>query len=381
FKAFQRQWLVVYLLTMLADWLQGTHMYTLYTEYNQPVGTLYAIGFTSSAVFGTFLGLYVDKYGRRLGCIAFCVLELVINVLEHFNDTTLLIVGRVLGGMSTSLLFSAFESWMVSEHRKRGFPEDDIAQTFAIAQVGNGIMAVLAGVLAQVSADNFGNIGPFQLAIFLTALVLVFVCFWPENYGGRERTGDGKDDDQHMFKDAWMCIVNDKRILLLGLIQSFFEGAMYTFVIMWVPTLAGMVPGGEKGKMDFAAFSQGQGWIFSSMMVCISLGGQTFEGMIKVMSVERGCVFIFALASLSMLSRPTLSLPPFSGPLMSPSDQVLTSFLLLEACVGASHTTSLPSGSCSDSSQASVMNIFRIPLNILVVTGARCGDLLPPWMV
>jgi hypothetical protein len=82
FKRFQNQWLRVYLLTMLADWLQGTHMYTLYTSYEQPAGTLFAIGFSSSAIFGTFLGLFVDKYGRRLGCIVFCLLELAINALE-----------------------------------------------------------------------------------------------------------------------------------------------------------------------------------------------------------------------------------------------------------------------------------------------------------
>jgi hypothetical protein len=27
-------------------------------------------------------------------------------------------VGRVLGGVATSLLFSAFESWLVAEHNK-----------------------------------------------------------------------------------------------------------------------------------------------------------------------------------------------------------------------------------------------------------------------
>jgi hypothetical protein len=30
-------------------------------------------------------------------------------------------VGRVLGGIATSLLYSAFESWLVAEHFKRGF--------------------------------------------------------------------------------------------------------------------------------------------------------------------------------------------------------------------------------------------------------------------
>lgn len=40
--------------------------------------------------------------------------------MEHIPDMRLLLLGRVLGGISTSLLFSAFESWMVSEHRKQG---------------------------------------------------------------------------------------------------------------------------------------------------------------------------------------------------------------------------------------------------------------------
>jgi hypothetical protein len=30
-------------------------------------------------------------------------------------------LGRVFGGIATSLLFSAFESWLVAEHFKRGF--------------------------------------------------------------------------------------------------------------------------------------------------------------------------------------------------------------------------------------------------------------------
>ena len=55
---------------------------------------------------------------------------MVVNVFEHFNNFPLLLAGRVLGGVSTSLLFSAFETWMVSEHRKRGFPEGWLADTF-----------------------------------------------------------------------------------------------------------------------------------------------------------------------------------------------------------------------------------------------------------
>ena len=75
FRWFQLQYLSVYLILMLADWLQGTNMYTLYSSYGVNVGTLFLTGFLSSAVFGTFLGIYVDQWGRKLGCLIFCILE------------------------------------------------------------------------------------------------------------------------------------------------------------------------------------------------------------------------------------------------------------------------------------------------------------------
>eukprot|EP00439_Symbiodinium_sp_Y106_P037113 s864_g4.t1 len=130
FRAFQRQYLTVYTIIMGADWLQGTNMYTLYQSYDVDISTLFVTGFTSSAIFGTIVGMYVDIWGRKLGCIVYLVIEVVVNVFEHFNNFPLLLAGRVLGGVSTSLLFSAFETWMVSEHRKRGFPEGWLADTF-----------------------------------------------------------------------------------------------------------------------------------------------------------------------------------------------------------------------------------------------------------
>lgn len=213
------------------------------------MGTLFLTGFLSSAVFGTFLGMYVDSYGRRLGCIVFCVLEVIINLLEHVPNMPTLIVGRVLGGMSTSLLFTAFESWMVSEHRKRGFDENLLASTFSIASWGNGFSAILAGFLAQIAADVAGDIGPFQLAIVLTVLTLVPILFWRENYGtsvsgnsansetqlcsiddkGNVTCGDGDPSLLASMRASVDHILQHPAVLFLGLSQACFEGAVYTF--------------------------------------------------------------------------------------------------------------------------------------------------------
>ncbi len=131
FDSFRRQYIAVYLVIMLADWMQGTHMYTLYLSYGVNISALFLTGFLSGAIFAPFLGSAVDKFGRKKSCIVYCVLEIIINVLEHCTNFQLLLLGRVLGGISTNLLFSAFESWMTTEHRHRGFPDAWLARTYS----------------------------------------------------------------------------------------------------------------------------------------------------------------------------------------------------------------------------------------------------------
>ncbi len=48
-------------------------------------------------------------------------------------------LGRLLGGVATSLLFSAFESWLVAEHTKRGFPEQLLGEMWVKGGEGAGL--------------------------------------------------------------------------------------------------------------------------------------------------------------------------------------------------------------------------------------------------
>ena len=98
FDRFRHKYIAVYLVIMLADWMQGTHMYTLYLSYNVNISALFLTGFLSGAFFAPFLGSAVDKFGRKNSCIVYCVLEIIINCLEHSSDFTVLLIGRVLGG-------------------------------------------------------------------------------------------------------------------------------------------------------------------------------------------------------------------------------------------------------------------------------------------
>jgi MFS family permease len=333
----------------------------------------------SGAIFAPFLGSFVDKFGRKRSCIVYCVLEIIINTLEHYDNFTILLFGRVLGGISTNLLFSAFESWMTTEHRRKGFPDQWLASTYSQCSIGNGAMAIMAGLVAQVLEDYLGHIGPFQGAVALTVLALVLVMRWEENYG-EENAGDHKTSTlTHQFFEGWRTTISDSRIWRIGLTQALSEGAMYTFVFMWVPVLLKMDP------VDGLP----TGCVFSALMMAITIGGLLFPPLQAVISsfvskessAEVCASFVYLLASVSM-AIPVMCVSSSSSDGKC-FEFVLASFLVVEFCVGLFMPVAgtLRSKYVPDAMQGAILNIFRLPLNAIVVSGTYATDIFETSVV
>ena len=152
-------------------------------------------------------------------------------------------------------------------------------------------------------------------------------------------------------------------MLLAGLIQSLFEGAMYTFVFNWVPTLQGSTPSLCDGCSAAESFSRIQGLLFSAFMLCISLGGVVFPLLAARMPTARVATWVYGAAALAVVV-PALTQAFFP---------CFAAFLVLEMCVGIFFVTSaemrkqiFPSNMLS-----TIMNVFRVPLNVVVVTGTK----------
>lgn len=384
FYAFRRKYIVVYLVIMLADWMQGTHMYTLYLSYGVNISALFLTGFLSGAIFAPFLGSLVDKFGRKRSCIVYCLLEIVINILEHFHSFPILIFGRILGGISTNLLFSAFESWMTTEHRRKGFPEEWLSRTYSVCSIGNGSMAIFAGIVAQVLEDSLGQIGPFQGAVALTALALVLVLGWEENYG-EEHVGEHNTSSGHKFFDGWKTTMSDSRVLRIGLTQALSEGAMYTWVFTWVPSLLTLNPPGGVPT----------GCVFSSLMMAVTIGGilfSPFQHFVKSYLAPSKSSSSELLASLIYLLAAFATAAPVicmsSSELQSEHptfclNLIIASFLVFEFCVGLFMPVAgtLRSKYVPDALQGAILNIFRLPLNAIVVSGTYATDHLEASLV
>lgn len=75
--ALLKKYLIVYLLAVLSDWLQGPYVYALYAEYGysqHDIAILFVAGFGSSMIFGSFVGGMADWGGRRAFVILFSII-------------------------------------------------------------------------------------------------------------------------------------------------------------------------------------------------------------------------------------------------------------------------------------------------------------------
>ncbi|CAN0840854.1 Molybdate-anion transporter, partial [Linum grandiflorum] len=377
FNSFKNNYLVVYSLMMAGDWLQGPYVYYLYSQYGYgkgDIGQLFIAGFGSSMLFGTIVGSLADKQGRKRASITYCITYILSCITKHSPQYKVLMLGRVLGGIATSLLFSAFESWLVAEHFKRGFDQQWLSVTFSKAIfLGNGLVAIVAGLFGNVLVDTLalGPVAPFDAAAcFLAIGMAIIISTWPENYGDPSENKDLLTQ----FKGAAVAIASDEKIALLGAIQSLFEGSMYTFVFLWTPALS---PSGEEIP---------HGFIFATFMLASMLGSSVASRLLarqspKVESYMQ-IVFLVSAAALMLPVVTSFVVAPSGvkgGPISFSGCIQLIGFCAFESCVGIFWPSIMKMRSqfIPEEARSTIMNFFRIPLNIFVCVVLYNVDAFP----
>merc|ERR1719418_349186 len=344
FVKFQRSFYLVYFLALLGDWLQGPYVYKLYSYYGfkeSQIAVLYVAGFASSVLFGTCTGPLADIWGRKKMALSFSVIYTFCCLTKLSPNYWWLFTGRIFGGIATSMLFSTFESWYVYEHSERhGFPSEWIGITFSVTTFWNGILAILAGIISNLTAESmgFGPVAPFVVALLPLVVCGVMVTrTWEENYGDRKSNFGGS------CMEGLRIIFKDEKILLLGCVQSLLESCMYIFVFLWTPVL-------DTGATPL-------GMVFSCFMVCIMVGSALFSILsqrgLSEATILKNCLLMIAttMAICCVTTRPGAS--NIDTGMYFPAISYLRSQVIPE------------------SHRANVMNWFRVPMNVMT-----CGALL-----
>lgn len=349
FVAFQNSYFKVYFPALMAEWLQGPYLYKLYSHYgfiDTQIAIIYVCGFASSVVFGTSAGYFASAFGRKKACVVFTLLYSLCCITKLSRNYAILIFGRVLGGISTSLLFTAFDAWYLYEHTQtHSFPSEWVAATFAKATLYNSVISVVAGILANTIAEwmRFGPVAPFVLAIpFLITAGILIQFTWDENYGGKQL----KVIQPCM--ESLCYIVTNNRVMLIGTVTSLFESAMYIFVFLWTPVL------------DRAHHYPPLGIVFSCFMLCVTLGSFLFNFTIKH-GIRPSSVVILTVIVASLAN---------IGAAFASANHPRTSFLMfviLELACGVYFPAMgwLRQRILPEAHHAGIINWFRVPLNAI----------------
>lgn len=331
------------------------------------VSTLFTTGFLSGAVSAYATGTLADRHGRRLACLVFCGTYALSCALTMVPSLPLLFVGRILGGVGTSLLFSVFESWMVTDFHARGLGEKggDLSRTFGVMSTLNSVVAIVSGVFSEWAVAVSGTRkAPFAAAVLLLAVAgWVISTRWEENYGDAAKSkakADGKKDDgAEAPKPKLKEMLKDPRIVCLGLSSTMFEGSMYLFVFMWGPALqsahtyesaASATAGGLPYGIIFASFMASV--LAASLLFNIAMDNKLLKYTYLLGGILAAADLVFYL-------------------LEQPRSEQLTFWLfcLFEACVGMYWPCMgyLKGQLIDDGVRAQLYGILRVPLNVFVV--------------
>lgn len=359
---------------------QGPHIYAIYKYEKaipeQIVAALYATGFVSGGISASFAGGLADRFGRKRACLLYCAIY-ALGCLTMLSDKlSVLFVGRFAGGIGTTLLFSVFEAWMVTDYHERNVQASGLTlgSVFGTMTTLSGVVAIASGVAGELLVEASGTrTWPFMAAVLCclgaaALMSLTWVCVPRRASAARafvssdvsaQRENLGTPPSEQAAKGltaALAAVVGDAHIVTLSLVTCAFEGTMYLFVFFWSAAL-------KSGRLSpDAPDDLPYGIIFSSFM-CAMMAGSSLFAHLDGGTARHGAA--------SMLLSVLLIASCCSGLAATLRDERLLfwAFCLLEGCIGVYFPAMacLKSKLVEDTSRGRVYSILRLPLNVFVV--------------
>ncbi|KAI0139913.1 MFS general substrate transporter [Hypoxylon sp. NC0597] len=382
-KQFRKIFLRVYLVVMASEWLQNPYVYSLFREEKaleeREVATLYIATYVSAASSAFLTGYMADRFGRKISCLMFCIIHSLASSSVKFDAMWILIMGRILSGIGLNLLWTSFESWMITEYNARALNQSlfPLSAMFGVMTKYNCMTAILAGAVGYCIVQVSGSkSNPFIVGVFLDAVAALLILWtWNENNGASaNHKSCGQDDlgcdtTVKMPDERGTSTLGDPRIWVLSFASCCFEGVMFIFTFFWPGTLRGAHDTEHPDHGDNTPY----GVIFASFMAAMVLGAILFSFFIRnenYATTEQATTTGAILPTLLLGAALFLGASSFLVAALSKAElHLYSTFLLLEFCNGVY----VPAMAyyrgmiVDDSNRALTYGLMNIPLFIFVV--------------
>ncbi|VEU34542.1 unnamed protein product [Pseudo-nitzschia multistriata] len=416
-----KRYLPAYLLAVFSDWAKGPCGYELYSSgeyYNYDSHHAYllcsVVPFVSSMLLGPVVcGPLADMGGSKRAAVVFAIVAALGNVAKHFRDFRALVVGSILEGVSASLLFTAFDSWLVRSHHRGAPPETKppattispwtskaapslrLSRAFATAEYRNNMVAIAASFVPSVATGAMpfqplalpnekgstavvyagGVLNAFDLSTLALLLCGTFIgLVWDEiptepaeerreTRPGSHAEGAGADAGRRLplwrrhrslLGGASFELLRSEEVFLGGAVCSLFETAMFVFAVSWTKAIASRVDDDE--NIPF-------GLVFATFMLGCMVGTSVYallidETKVRNETIGEGLLAVATCTFIAMASTRSATPAVF-----------LVWFFLFEATVGVYFPMmgTLKSEIVPDCHRTTVCNLYRVPFNLFMV--------------
>ncbi|MCO5576300.1 hypothetical protein L7F22_030109 [Adiantum nelumboides] len=264
----QRRFLAIFFLAHAAQDLQiiyGESFLAHKGFKRDRIALFFIFSHLTSLVLGPLVGILADHIGRKKACVSYCLLQLIGSLTKQSVNSLTLWSASICHGLSTSLLRSTFEAWLVAEHEKSGFRQEWISDTFWMISFGASVVAIGAGGLANYLVGQLpqGIAAPsLAAAVVSTFAAFSILLFWDENPLPSHAKLIGA-----LKKDLILCF--EKKMVLLGCAHACLDFASTAFWFLWTPTLVADGRGLHSGLLfPCLMASEILGSAVSAMVLC-----------------------------------------------------------------------------------------------------------------
>ena len=154
------KFIIIYQISKGADWCLGPFVYEFFNTYHglktEAIAKMLAISFASNLFMGPLIiGYLNDQKNKKIPCILFGILlgiSCSIRIVK--NCLPCLLCSQVCFGVASSILYSSFENWFISEVelqiKDKEVRDFTLTAAFEKSMIGDALTAVFVSLFAGV---------------------------------------------------------------------------------------------------------------------------------------------------------------------------------------------------------------------------------------
>lgn len=358
----KKKYLIPYLLARSSLFCRIPYYYYFYKNNlenfsNQKLIFLYSIDAISALIFGPMTGRLSDKYGRKKFCL-FYNLSVIINIICRFSGNIFFsYISQIINGFGSGIICTIFEAWFVchTNNELGSFEREKyifLLTLFKDTNIFDGIVCIISTLISSLSFYYINNWSPFILSLILSLGSFGYIWKkWEENENDNYEV---ENDDVYTYGKV-IKILTKKKILSIGIVDGIYQFIFFLYFFVVGRILKEVARGRNINNL----------YVFLCLCPCFIIGAKVYGPVAFSIDLNSQYYYFLLVGVIFIFQCFVMLLIFISGSFF----MKLILFMFLSFLFGMFNPVDsiIKTKIIKDKYRAWIMNLFRVPLNILLI--------------